>query len=433
MGIVVPAHVVILSVWIVAMAAGLSWARWIVAAATALTLATSIVLHPAGLAHPSGWCALVVLGLTPWLVAGQRTRHERLLKRAHGAEAVQLIQLQERSRTLTQLQSDNQHIESQITKISDLYHVTKETAKAMRFDELFAFSLELLPKLLDVQGWRLVDLSRGSEPPVVLRARRGPDGRLIREPSSQLLPAEAEVISRVEASRVAGSADGLSWAPLWNEQKPIGVAIADHLPPDQVETLSIVANQLSLQLARIRLYETLEAAAVTDTLTGIFVRRYFLELAGEELQRSKRHGLPCSFLMVDLDLFKAKNDTCGHLVGDVVLREVAQLLRKNLRGIDFIARYGGEEFILLLIETEAEQALAVAERLRQLVEVQPIRAYDETLSQTVSIGLACFPEDGHTLQELIDHSDHALYAAKRAGRNRVMRWSGSRLPAGKRA
>jgi diguanylate cyclase (GGDEF)-like protein len=195
-----------------------------------------------------------------------------------------------------------------------------------------------------------------------------------------------------------------------------------------LDTLSIVAHQLSLQLARVHFYEAVESLAITDTLTGLFVRRYFLELATEELLRSTRHCLPCTVIMVDLDFFKTKNDTYGHLVGDVVLREVSQLLRKNLREVDLIARYGGEEFILLLIETDPEQALPVAERLRQLVEVHPIRAYDETLTQTVSLGLACFPEDGPELQTLIEHADEALYAAKRAGRNRVLRWAKTPTP-----
>ena len=187
--------------------------------------------------------------------------------------------------------------------------------------------------------------------------------------------------------------------------------------------MSIVANQLSLQLSRIYLYNQVEALAVTDALTGLFVRHHFLERAREELARSTRHGLSCTLLMVDLDLFKQKNDSYGHLVGDVVLKDIARLLQHNLRDIDLMARFGGEEFILLLVETTAEQAMPVAQRLKQLVEVHPIRAYDELLTQTISVGLAGFPQDAKTLEELIERADQALYAAKREGRNRVARWS----------
>jgi diguanylate cyclase (GGDEF)-like protein len=128
-------------------------------------------------------------------------------------------------------------------------------------------------------------------------------------------------------------------------------------------------------------------------------------------------------LLSDLDLFKMKNDTYGHLVGDTVLLVVAALMRRSLRRIDLMGRYGGEEFIILLVETTPEEAMLIARRLRQLVELHPIRAYDELLRQTVSIGVACFPEDGDSLQALIDRADAALYAAKRAGRNQIMRWA----------
>ena len=141
--------------------------------------------------------------------------------------------------------------------------------------------------------------------------------------------------------------------------------------------------------------------------------------------RSQRQGLSCTVLMVDLDLFKQKNDNYGHLVGDVVLKEVSHTLQRNLREVDLIGRLGGEEFFLLLIETQVDQALPIAQRLRQLVEIHPVRAYDELLTQTISIGLAGFPEHGKTLEVLIEHADQALYAAKRLGRNRVVTWSPS--------
>lgn len=127
--------------------------------------------------------------------------------------------------------------------------------------------------------------------------------------------------------------------------------------------------------------------------------------------------------MIDLDAFKAKNDTYGHLAGDVVLRETCQRLRHSIRGMDLLARYGGEELVCLLAETDPARAMKAAERLREVVEIQPIRAYDEVLHQTISIGVACAPEDGATVEMLIARADAALYAAKRAGRNRVMRWT----------
>ncbi|MBI4323069.1 MAG: GGDEF domain-containing protein [Candidatus Omnitrophica bacterium] len=425
------------SVWMLAMVAGLCWARWAVATLATASVLTSGALQLSHLGGPAGWVGVIAVGVTPWLLASQRSRYERRVKRLQARESVKLSQLQEHG--LLRLQRENEERESTITQITTLYHVTKATARALHVQELFAFSLELVPKLLDVKGLRLIDLvHQVDDSPLTLRAHRVSDGRLLRDEINAILPIERAVIQQVARAGAASTSEAtalegslptgltrLAWAPLWNEQRPIGVVIADDLPPDQADTLSIVANQLSLQLTRVHLYEAIEAMAITDTLTGLLVRRYFLELAAEELQRSARHGLPCTVIMTDLDFFKAKNDTYGHLVGDVVLREVAQLVHKNLRGIDLIARYGGEEFVLLLVETGPDQAAPIAERLRQLMEVHQIRAYDETLSQTVSLGIAGFPEDGRTLEDLIARADEALYAAKHAGRNRVIRWTPS--------
>ncbi|MBI3088195.1 MAG: GGDEF domain-containing protein [Candidatus Omnitrophica bacterium] len=436
--------VAVIGLWVVAMIAGLCWARWAVAALTGLAALAALLVKWPALSQPVGWVQLAAFVGTPWLLAIQRGTFERQVKEIRVAEATQLKALQGIIRDSVEMQAWIRETEGGIARITDLYHVTKETARALRVPDLFAFAVNILPRLLRASGLRLIDLSLSGDAPVVLRARQTPDGRLVAEEVEGILPVEQAIIASAAQTSGVVSADAgtlgcelpagvsrVAWTPLWSEQTLLGVAAADDLPADQVETLAIVANQLSLQLARVHLYQQVESMAITDTLTGLFVRRYFLELATEELLRAKRHHLPCAFLMADLDFFKAKNDTYGHLTGDVVLREVAQLLRKNLRGIDLIARYGGEEFILLLVESDPEQARLVAERLRQLVEIHPIRAYDELLSQTISVGTACYPEDGQELQELIDRADHALYAAKRAGRNRALRWSptSSRLKA----
>jgi len=338
------------------------------------------------------------------------------------------------------LQTSTQHLEKEIGQITDLYHVTKDTGRALRLPDLFSASLEMAPKLLKASGLRLIDLSE--EEPHVLRASRTSDGRMVPPPNgggtNPILDMERAIIMRAVTSgeptcagpqelscQLPEGVSRVAWSPLWREQKPIGVLVADELPEEQLSTLSIVANQLSLQLSRIHLYEAVESLAVTDALTGLSVRGYFMDRAREELARSKRHKLSCTLLMTDLDHFKEKNDTYGHLVGDVVLKDVANLLKRNLREVDLIARYGGEEFILLLIETDVEQALPIAQRLKQLVEVHPIRAYDELLTQTVSVGLAGYPHDAQTLETLIERADQALYAAKRAGRNCVVAASAS--------
>lgn len=448
--------IVVMGCWMLAMVSGLTWARRWTGFFILMTAAAFVWMQHAMLLRGLGWLELAVLTATPWLLAAQRTRDERSLKLLHGEEAQEMARLSESARSLLSLQHATQQLEAKITQMTDVYHVTKSTARALHVSELFSACAEIAPRLLNAQGLRLIDLSNST--PQVLRAARQSDGRFRLpevEPTAgsswsnstaaispvsatvpALLPFESAIAQRAAMNTQAVSAavqdlgcdvpDGLSrvaWAVLWREQKPIGVLVADELPQPQLHMLTLVANQLSLQLSRIRLYAQVEALAVTDALTGLFVRHHFLARAQEELARSARYGLSCVLLMMDLDLFKQKNDTYGHLVGDVVLRDVARLIQRHLRDIDLIARYGGEEFVLLLVDTTLAQAMPIAQRLRQLVEVHPIRAYDELLSQTISVGLAGFPDDARTLEELIERADQALYAAKRSGRNRVVRWS----------
>jgi diguanylate cyclase (GGDEF)-like protein len=425
---------VTIAVWVLAMVAGLCWAWWAVALFSALAVIGAVISSSSGLLQPAGWFALVALGATPWLLAAQRRTHEAYLRGLQATEAARVSRLQQAARHLLELQATIRALEAQIAQITDVYHVTKETVQAMRTGELFQAALGIVPRLLDVQGLRLIEFSIDDRSPMALRARRSGDGRLVAEDTNHLTPLEQAVLempdsrepSMMELSALGPSTGGITrigWIGLFSDGGRIGLLIADELSREQLGMLKIVADQLALQLSRIRLYQTIEASAMTDGLTGVCVRRYILELAAEELARSKRQGLRCAVLMADLDQFKSKNDTYGHLVGDVLLRQVSARFRQNLREVDLVGRYGGEEFLFLLIESDAKQALAVAERLRQAAASAPIRAYDETVEQTVSIGIACFPEDGQELEPLIEHADQALYAAKRAGRNRVVRWS----------
>ncbi len=188
------------------------------------------------------------------------------------------------------------------------------------------------------------------------------------------------------------------------------------------ERWAIAAEQLALGLQRLCLYRTVEESATHDGLTGLLVRRYFLQRFRDELERVKRRSAPAAFLMIDLDRFKTVNDTYGHLVGDVVLREVAQQIRSSVREVDLVGRYGGEEFEVVLPEADLGLSLQIAERIRRAVESAVIRAYDEEVRITVSIGVSIFPQDAGTPAELIEKADEALYRAKESGRNKTIAW-----------
>jgi len=163
----------------------------------------------------------------------------------------------------------------------------------------------------------------------------------------------------------------------------------------------------------------LEQLASHDSLTGLRNRRSFLELAGHEIARTRRKGGSLCVLMIDIDHFKAVNDTYGHAAGDVVIRDIAHLIRDEAREADIVARFGGEEFVVLLPDCDFADARAFGERLRASVAAHRLRHDGEELSVTVSVGCAQFTPQATDLEAALDSADHALYIAKRSGRNRV--------------
>lgn len=168
----------------------------------------------------------------------------------------------------------------------------------------------------------------------------------------------------------------------------------------------------------------LEALAQTDPLTGLYNRRYFMEQLEFEMRRGQRTSHQCTVVMMDMDHFKHYNDTNGHTAGDELLQRLGALLESNTRGTDVVARYGGEEFIVLLLDTGPEEGFATAEKLRVVVEAEPMPHEEkQPLGKiTVSVGVAFFPGDASDPRDLIERADQALYASKAAGRNRVTRY-----------
>jgi diguanylate cyclase (GGDEF)-like protein len=235
-----------------------------------------------------------------------------------------------------------------------------------------------------------------------------------------------KAFSKDKAEIYTEGLDGSTFAaiPLLSENKFVGILTIDNLSKVDFDRFLIVAMQFALEMKKVLLYETVEELAITDSLTGLYTRRYFFERLDEELQRSKRHGFRFSFLMIDIDDFKRCNDTYGHLVGDVVLKDVSHITKESTREIDLTARYGGEEFSVILPETDRAGAVLVAERIRKKIDENIFKAYDEKLKMTVSIGLAVYPDDSQEVSDLIEAADKALYAAKSSGKNIVCEYKG---------
>jgi diguanylate cyclase (GGDEF)-like protein len=184
--------------------------------------------------------------------------------------------------------------------------------------------------------------------------------------------------------------------------------------------LEKVALQIAAPVENAHLYNRLEQRSRIDELTGLFNRRHFEERLKEEVSRQTRYGDVFSIFMLDLDNFKAYNDTYGHPAGDILLGQMGRIVKGSVRNVDRAFRYGGDEFVIILPRTTREDAYVVAERVR----VQIARRMEkQAIAVTASIGLASYPGDGVVAEELVYVADNALYHAKRAGGNRILRSS----------
>lgn len=328
-------------------------------------------------------------------------------------------------------------IKAKEAEIVNLYEITKKMSENLKFEDMFhVFSLFLKGNFM-FRKCDLLLLDRVDENLRIGRAysvwHEEPAGgvqvpaikgekliELFTGGFKDVWLTRKENISALEELGVKdGAVETFVVLPLLSERKMVGMLAVENLPKEDLERFVILAMQFALEIKKVLLYETVEKLAVTDSLTGLYVRRYFYERLDEELQRSKKYSFEFAFIMVDIDDFKKCNDTYGHMVGDVVIKDIARIIKESVREIDIVGRYGGEEFVIALPETGINSARQVAERLRKKVEDRVFKAYDEKLKLTISVGLAIYPADASELNDIIDKADQALYKAKNSGKNVV--------------
>ncbi len=197
------------------------------------------------------------------------------------------------------------------------------------------------------------------------------------------------------------------------------------LPVESGDEIGYLTHEFNTMIAKLKEnQERLVTETITDSLTGLYNLRYFQNQIKNEITRSHRYKHTFVLLILDIDHFKKFNDANGHPLGNVLLKQMANMLKEALRQDSLVARYGGEEFVIILSETPPEGGKAVAERLRKQIEQAVFPGQDKMPEEriTVSIGGATFPKDASMAEQLIEKADKALYAAKNAGRNRVQ-WS----------
>lgn len=199
----------------------------------------------------------------------------------------------------------------------------------------------------------------------------------------------------------------------------------EYVPDEEADStqeqlvMEIYATQVALSLENAKLADQFRNMAFTDVLTGLYNHRHFQEVLHKEISRASRTNSELSLALIDVDKFKSYNDTYGHPAGDVVLRMVATILKKNVRDMDTVARYGGEEFVVIMPECGRKGSEIIGQRLVEAVASTEFPHREVT----ISLGVATYPYDAKMPADLIEKADQALYAAKEAGRNRMKIYS----------
>jgi len=305
------------------------------------------------------------------------------------------------------LDAENNALNKEFSQILELYELTKDICKSLDEEKVFSIFRQNLKKHIGGGDCRYIkdsaDLIKYKDYTILALAS-----------GSQTTALQPVPLASSENQPMA-LASGSQTTAL----QPVGYLAFDGILDQDKDKLSILAQQFLIGLRRAIFYQKVSQLSITDTLTQVYSRRYFLERFQEELRRCVNNKLRLSFLMTDIDNFKHYNDRYGHLVGDGILRQVSKTIRDTIRQIDFIGRYGGEELSIVLAETDREQANFAAERIRQAIASAVIKVYDEELKVTISIGVSTFPDNAACVRDLIEMADQALYLAKETGKNKV--------------
>jgi diguanylate cyclase (GGDEF)-like protein len=419
------------------------WTRWTWALVASVLVALWMVWNAQQMSPWMLATQVLLILLLPALLWHVEVMHDRWEERYHHDSAMVKEHMQVVQASVTMAQHQRDLLAYEISRLVELYRVTKDTAGEVHFEGFFQSLTAVLSTIMSFDSCWLMLTAQEAESDALrctelwlshMKSGEVHMDRVTSPPSWQqaLLQfvscdSTSHQIRDGQAPWIRSGQDAtqpalldVTWIPLIVQGKVLGVLVCEGLSPEEFGRAQVIAHQVALQLQRILLYQHLEQLAVTDGLTGLAVRRYFEECLDDELARARRRNLPLSLVMGDIDRFKHLNDTYGHLVGDEVLKRVAGVLKANVREIDLVGRFGGEEFILVLVDTGVVDAHRVADRIRQAIAEETIYAYDETVQVTISFGIAMCPDHGSAAELLIECADQALYQAKAAGRNTVV-------------
>lgn len=325
------------------------------------------------------------------------------------------------------------HLEKQVASLMDLFEIARDFSEGLSFESLADLIYrEVLPELpfknfqIDILHERMSSVDGWKLQRLIIVSDQGVSDKYF---GTWDIP--ADILQQILETKSMVTASNIWFFPLWSGQELRSVVRVEGADPSDLAKFEVLVAHLVLQLKKIQLYDSVKELSIRDSLTGVYVRRHFVERLENELKRVLKLKRSLGLLMLDIDHFKRYNDDFGHLIGDATLKEVARVLCSSLRNVDIIARYGGEEFVVVLPEADLTRALEVAERIRSSVARHRFQAYGSPTRVTVSIGISIFPQDiqseipenpdfSSLSFELIRQTDKALYRAKEEGRNRVV-------------
>lgn len=319
--------------------------------------------------------------------------------------------------TIPRLAYQKQKRDKQIAELTALYKIIRKVNSTLELDKVLKYIMNFLVNSLNSTNCS-----------VLVYGEDGGKRYFLKEEAKEIAELEERVSSKVmKEGRIVISKDSsILCIPLKLKEEVIGTinlygGSADKIKEDEIEFISVIADQVAMAIANAQRFEQVKELAVIDKLTNTFNRRYFMELLQRELEAGTAGHL--SLVLIDIDDFGMYNNIHGHPKGDQLLKGLSGLLKLNVRAGDMVGRYGGEEFIILLPGTKPAQAAEIAERLRKAIEEQHFEGEERQPEGklTISLGLVTCLDKAVSQEELIKEVDSALYKAKSAGKNRLVK------------
>ncbi|MCX8093445.1 MAG: sensor domain-containing diguanylate cyclase [Candidatus Goldbacteria bacterium] len=347
--------------------------------------------------------------------------------------------------SIKNLQKKDDDVEYEIKQITSLYNTLKSLSFILNINEAKDIITEILIKIMnshfnvkpDEFNFILLFLR---EKEFYIAGSYGFDDEILKKNEKQIVsyilrritkfPGEMFYIPEIKdetSINILNFIKSIVYIPFYAQKNLFGVFFLCGMRPNlfeekHIEYLKLLSNQISMTMEKIYLYEEVDKLSKIDSLTGLYVHRFFQEKLEEEINRANRYGGSVSLVIGDVDFFKKINDTHGHLAGDYILKSIAFILKNYTTQSDTVARYGGEEFVIIMPETVKDTAHMRAVKIRKAIEAYNFIYNNIPIKVTMSMGVATYPVDAKSRRELIENADKALYRAKEEGRNRVLKF-----------